>query len=302
MKYRTKLPLLLIAGFSALTLSSCGAPREALREDVAMRIASPAWMARRDIHTNAFDLLAFERMHSRNEVATVYIEGDGKAHVSRTPALFSPTPVNPVALHLASKDKAENLAYLGRPCQYTDKFSKPGASENATCGDAFWTGNEYTPEVIAGYQDALNIMKKRYGLTGFNLVGYDGGATIAAKLAAGRKDVLSLRTVAPRFDMKALSGDFETLRYVPQHHFIGAADAVTPPSVLHGYLQAVGESECVAYTLIQEAEHEKGWVDKWPELLGAQPPLCALPTPPEYVPIEKPAPVYAPRRIEDFKK
>lgn len=301
MKNSLKFSLLALAGLSTLGLASCGTPRDVLREEVAMRIASPAWMARRDVHTDSFDLMAFERMHERSAPATLYIEGDGKAHVSRAHHLFIATPVNPVSLHLASKDKAENLGYLGRPCQYTEEFKK---DENPSifCGDHYWTSSQemFGPVVLKGYNDALDIMKKRYGITGFNLVGYDGGATIAAKLAAERGDVLSLRTVAPRFDMKILEGDLVKLRSVPQHHFIGGADTITPPAVLHTYLQALGETKCAEYTLIQEAEHEKGWVDKWPELLNTKVPFCAAP--PAFVPIERPEPVYAPRNLGDMKK
>jgi uncharacterized protein YqeY len=46
--------------------------------------------------------------------------------------------------------------------------------------------------------------------------------------------------------------------------------------ILQSYLQAVGPSNCVQYKLIQEADHESGWVDKWPELLAIQP-ACAGP-------------------------
>lgn len=264
-----------------------------------MRIASPAWLARRDVHTDHFDLQAFERMHQRNTPATLYIEGDGKAHVGRANHIFDATPVNPVALHLASKDDAINLGYLGRPCQYTEEFKRE-EGDTVFCEDQYWTGEEYSAEIMGGYNQALDVMKKRYGITAFNLVGYDGGANIAAKLAATRKDILSLRTVAPRFDMNVLQDELGALRYIPQHHFIGGADTVTPPAVLHSYLQALGETKCADYTLIQETEHEDGWVDKWPELLETKVPFCEQP--PAFVPIEKPAPIYAPRRIEDFKK
>lgn len=57
------------------------------------------------------------------------------------------------------------------------------------------------------------------------------------------------------------------LKYIPQHHYVGGQDEIMQPAILHSYLQAVGKSNCVSHTFIQEAEHEAGWVEKWPGLL-----------------------------------
>lgn len=297
MKSGLKFALLTFASFSALGLGACA--REMLREDVAMRVATPAWMVKREIEAGPFHLMAFERMHERERPATLYIEGDGKANESQTKTLFDATPVNPVALHMASKDKSENLAYLARPCQYTDSFEKP--APESFCGGEYWMGKQYTPEIIAAYNDVLDRMKRRYGVTSFHLVGYDSGTTIAAALAGQRKDVLSFRSVAGEFDMTALQPHLSTLRSMPQHHFIGGADTQTPPAMLHNYLQALGDTDCTEYTMIQEAEHEKGWVDKWPELLKTKMPTCRR-SEPEFVPIQKPEPIYYPHDYMSDKK
>jgi len=64
---------------------------------------------------------------------------------------------------------------------------------------------------------------------------------------------------------------------------------------LESYLQKLGSSNCVTYDLIQEAEHSKGWVEKWPELL-AKTPTCKGPTaPPAFIEYERPKPIYRPR-------
>jgi hypothetical protein len=291
MKKSLKISTLLLVGLSAIGLSSCGTPRDVLRDEVAMRVSMPAFMARRIVQTDQFELTAFERMHERNREANLYIEGDGKANESRAHHLFIATPVNPVGLHLATKDNAINLGYLARPCQYTEEFKKD-ENPSTFCGDHYWTGQEYSDVVVKGYNDALDIMKKKYGITRFNIIGYDGGATLGAILAAERNDVNSLRTVAGKLDMAALEPHLEKLRYMPQHHFIGGADEVVTPSTLHTYLQALGDTKCAEYTLIQEAQHEKGWVDKWPELLRTRMPICAPEAP--FVPIERPKPVKAP--------
>lgn len=305
MRHGLKFALLALAGLSTLGLGACA--REVMREEVAMRVATPAWMVKREIDAGPFQLVAFERMHERGSPATLYIEGDGKADEARdSTLLFDATPVNPVALHLATKDKAENLAYLARPCQYTesykDNYDKVTERPDAEtfCGE-HWAGGQYSPETLAAYGDVLDRMKRRYDITAFHIVGYDGGATLAAALAASRRDVLSFRSVAGKFDLPALERHIPALRSMPQHHFIGGADTVTPPAVLHNYLQALGHTECVEYTMIQEAEHEKGWVDKWPGLLKTKVPTCRRPVEPEFVPIQKPEPIYYPRDFGDKK-
>ncbi len=256
-----------------------------------MRIASPAWMVKRPVKAGPFVLTAFERMHERSAPATLYIEGNGGASLAAHDGLlFNSTPHNPVALHLASKDKADNLAYLARPCQYTGLQDNDKSCDELHEGDA-----QYGAEVLSAYNEALNGIKARYGVTSFHLVGYDGGATLAALLAGERKDVRSLRTVAGRFDLNALAPRLVPLRGIPQHHFIGGQDNDVPPAELHGYLQVLGDSECVAHTLIQEAAHSKGWVEKWPDLLKANVPQCFIPPAPEFIPIEKPDPIYVPR-------
>lgn len=298
MKHAPKIVLALLLCFSAIGFSACA--REVLREEVSMRVGTPAWMVKREIDAGPFHLMAFEKIHEREAPVTLYIEGDGKAHSSRSRAFFDATPVNPVSLHLSSRDNGRNVAYLARPCQYTQDFVQ--TTPEAFCGGEYWTdGKEYSPEVLKAYNDVLDGMKRRYGLTSFHLVGFDGGATIASALAGERKDVLSLRTVAGDFHTDVLKPQISALRFIPQHHYIGGADIVTPPANLHNYLQAVGNSQCVTYTMVQEAEHEKGWVEKWPELLADNAPECNMP-PPDVQIVQKPKPVYSPRRTEDFKK
>jgi len=52
--------------------------------------------------------------------------------------------------------------------------------------------------------------------------------------------------------------------------------------------------------MIQEAEHARGWVDKWPELLKAEVPICEKISP-SYEPLDIPEPIFRPRMIGDKK-
>ncbi|MDH5722060.1 MAG: hypothetical protein OEY94_01900 [Alphaproteobacteria bacterium] len=240
-----------------------------MKEETARRLASAAWMVERDVSSGALPLRVYERMHERRKPANIYISGEGGA----LGVSFNKAPENPVALHLATKDKADNLAYIARPCHYI-------GAEN--CAQKYWGGAEYSEDVINAYSLVLDDMAKRYDIKGFNLIGYSGGATIAALLADKRSDILSIRSVAGILDTDTYSAIHEKTAFegpvnpsliavqikdIPQFHFIGGKDEEVPPAVLHGYLQATPPSNCIHNLMVQEATHDKGWVDKWPELL-----------------------------------
>ena len=274
-----------------------------MRNETAQRIAAPAWMIKRDISASPYILRSYERIHDRGGVANLYIEGDGSELTSSSNWTDNPTPENPVALHLASKDKAENVIYLARPCQYTAMISK-----SDECDKSSWKENRFSTEVIKSYQLAMDNISSRYGISGFNLIGYSGGGAIATLLAASRADVMSLRTVAGVLDHEVqsnllakpkLSGSLNpvtkaaSLSEMPQYHFIGGQDEFVPPAILHSYLQAMPEARCVQTMLVQEASYDTGWVDKWPELLEL-PVTCYNSSPIEQVIEESSTPMLAP--------
>lgn len=251
-------------------LSGCGHISDELDSTAASRIARPAFMVERAIPTQTYTLNSWERMHERAQTADIYI-GEG-----------GPTPYHALGLHIASRDQGDNVAWLAQPCQ----FLSPSAAGDCTAGGP---GDEAT---LAAYNDALDDMRARYDLSGFNLIGYDSGAAIAAHLAAARKDVVSLRTIAGTLDLA--HGIAPALRTMPQMHFIAAGDEDVPPAIYHSFRQAVGESGCVRYAMIQDADHRKGWVEAWPKLLKlvpgcgpakAMPAAAAAPTPADATPL-----------------
>lgn len=292
-----------LAAATALSAAGCAGNTTMEERDVtADRIARPAFMVERVIPAGPFNLMAWERMHVKRAPATVYIEGDGLAWTSPRRVSLDPTPKNPVALHLAAMDRASNVAWLARPCQYT------GAGPANNCESKYWTDSRFAPEVVSSYHAALDNMKRLYGLTGFHLVGYSGGAAVAALVAAQRDDILSFRSVAGNLDhetwtelhgVSPLTDSLNPvtvapeLTHLPQHHFIGGQDEIVPPAVFHSWAQAAGKTDCLKYSFIMENEHEAGWVDKWPELL-TRPIECAGP------PAPAPAPV--PQEFLDVKK
>lgn len=261
---------------SAPGLGACNMGALEMRDQVASRVARPAFLVERTIPANQFRLNAWERMNVRHEPATIYIEGDGVAWVSRQTPSLDPTPKNPVALHLAAMDKSDNVGWLARPCQYK------GWNGQGPCPMMYWTDARTAPEVVSAYHAALDNIRGMYDIEGFHLVGYSGGAAVAALLAAQRTDILSLRTVAGNLDYATFTATHDVsplsksldpitvapqLARLPQHHFIGGHDDIVPPAIYQAWARATGETHCLAYTLIEENEHDAGWVEKWPVLL-----------------------------------
>lgn len=235
-------------------------------------------------------------MHERSLPATLYIEGDGLADLLENTVFFDPSPKNPVALHLAARDKSTNLAYIARPCQYSDMLDE---EENCQAEDFHKT--MFSEETLAAYNEALDNMKTRYTLTEFNIVGYDSGATLAAILAASRDDVVSLRTVNGEFDINALTPYQYSLSSIPQHHFTGGQDYENKPIEIQSYLQLIGDNSCIETTFIQEATHDEGYVNKWPALLKDKLPQCTETQAHEFIPIAMPEPIYYPSVGREMK-
>lgn len=271
--------------FLLITLTACSQTDRDFKTQTADRMARPAFMVARYIPTTNFKLYAWERMHDRGAPASIYIGGDTLNWsydnlVADDYLSDKTTPKNPVALNLATRDLSSNVAYLARPCQYLND------KELKSCPSKYRYDERFSEDVINGYHQALNEIKNRYDITSFHLVGFDGGAQIAAFLAAERPDVISLRTVSGNLNHTfvatergntPLSGSLNAidiatrLAHVPQHHFIGGADDIITPGVYHSFRQAMGPSSCVHYSLVQDAGHRRGWVEKWSELVNILP-------------------------------
>ncbi|UTW10213.1 hypothetical protein [Marinobacterium rhizophilum] len=101
----------------------------------------------------------------------------------------SPAPITGLKLVLA--DPANNIIYLGSPCQYR-------AGPN--CASPYWLNKRFAPEVIQSYSLALDRLKQTCNAASLTLVGYSGGGAIATLLTAQRQDVDLLITVAGNLD------------------------------------------------------------------------------------------------------
>ena len=269
-----------IAAFAAL-LGTAGCAKSIpgfWKDEAANRIAVPANLHKRQISADPFSITVFERIYAEGQPATIYIEGDGKAWLSKTRPSMDPTPEYPVGLQLASRDLGENVISIARPCQYSGMLA-----ENTPCPQEFWTDRRFSLDVMESMNTVLDKLKNRYDLRGYHLVGFSGGAAVAAMLAAKRDDVLSLRTVAGNLDHVALNNhhnvsampgslnprDFAAdIAHIPQHHFLGAWDETVPAAVYESFRAAMGPSTCIRMSMVDEVNHEEGWVNRWPSLLA----------------------------------
>jgi hypothetical protein len=205
----------------------------------------------------------------------VYIEGDGFSWVNKHTVSPNPTPKNPVALRLAAIDTSSSVIYMARPCQFVD------LENEKNCRQDYWTNARFAPEVIQGFDTALNDMKHRYGSIGFHLVGFSGGGSIAVLLASVRDDIQSVRTVAGNLDHVALHRDkgvsqltkslnpidvAQRTNNISQMHFSGQNDRVVPSWVTQNFVRAADNPKCVKMNVISNTSHAQGWEKMWPSM------------------------------------
>lgn len=274
----TNFVLILLALSMGLTACSV---HQGSRQDLADRLAKANAFSERKIPAAPFVLTAREKMSGSGETVHIYIEGDGFAWLSKREVSKDPTPKNPVALRLAAQDPFLDVIYLARPCQYSGMLD-----QSERCHFSYWTHKRFAPEVIKAYHAALDDIKARYNTKHFHLIGFSGGAAIAAILAAERSDVLTLRSVAGNLDhhahsalhkVSSLEGSVnppefaQRLSLIPQVHFIGAEDENITGEILESYLRVFPTRKCVQSKIIPDTDHTEGWEELWPALLNQQP-------------------------------
>ncbi|OAN53065.1 esterase [Paramagnetospirillum marisnigri] len=264
---------ILVLATLAASLTACAAQD---RSATAESIAATAGLRRVVIKTGPFDLTAYVRVRDPAQPVVVYVEGDGAAWRSRSEPSQDPTPRHPMGLRLAGLDRSPNVAYLARPCQY---------SWGSACKVAYWTDRRFAEEVIAATSTALDQLK---ATGGFHLVGYSGGAAVAALAAARRSDVLSLRSVAGNLDSEGINRHHGVsampaslnpidvaprLAHLPQTHLVGGDDKVVPPFIAEDFVSRLGDKRCVTITRLPKASHDDGWESVWPAPI----PICRSP-------------------------
>lgn len=228
------------------------------------------------IQAGPFRLTSFVRRSANPEdIFTLYIEGDGAPWPTPFSPPRDPTPLRPTALAMALADPAAAVAYLGRPCQYLT------ADALRQCDSAWWVERRFAPEVIAAYDEAVDQIKKSFAARRVRLVGYSGGGVIAVLLAARRKDVESLLTVAAPLSVaewvawhgaSPLTGSLDPaslgpeVHLPPSVHFVGGHDKTVPAPLVESFIRRKGGH----LELVPDFDHECCWARDWEKLLARQ--------------------------------
>lgn len=209
------------------------------------------------------------------QVLTVYVEGDGRAWSLGAPP-DNPTPRTPVGLELALADRGAPVLYLGRPCQFM-------AFRADTCPSELWAGGRFGAVVIEAMDGAVVDAERRSGARALVLVGFSGGAAVAALLALRHPETALLVTVAGVVDPAAwtkLHGvaplaeslnpaeRLAALARIPQVHLVGDADDIVPPALAEA-LVARYPPGAPARVESTADHHDCCWQDGWAARIGS---------------------------------
>jgi pimeloyl-ACP methyl ester carboxylesterase len=261
---------------ATILLAACAQlPTPQERTAHADKLAAQAGWKQQIIATDDFKLAAYlPARPSTTQTLTVYLEGDGLAWLNSSTPSLDPTPNNPLALKLALRDRTPSV-YLARPCQYVD------AEQQRNCPDMYWTSHRFAPEVIRATGQAVDQLKRQFAAQNLILVGYSGGGAVAALLAAQRRDVVRLITIAGNLDhrnwtterhLSPLTGSLnppdvgEQLKMIPQQHYVGGKDRVVGESVARSYAARFTSGLAPTIVVIPDFDHHCCWEDRWPAL------------------------------------
>jgi hypothetical protein len=255
-----------------LLLTGCAVPSLEDRRLQSELLVEAAGWSEINLPTEQFDFTGFVPVteYCQSKLLTIYIEGDGLAFITRSRISADPTPIKPVGLMLALRHPDKSVAYLARPCQF-------GQTRN--CSKRYWTSGRFAPEVIVAFNQAINLLKKRYKAEHLHLVGYSGGGAVAALVAAGREDVTLLVTVAGNLDHAAWTAYHQVsalhdslnakdawaqLLQIPQIHYLGKKDENITLAVVQSFVDQFPEKQRPEIRIVDGMSHGCCWEDIWP--------------------------------------
>ncbi len=268
------LPLAIVLCLMALLPACSNVPTPAARSQQALQLAQQSHWQPLLLETTAFRLQAFLPVRwQADDVLTVYIEGDGLAWRTSSQPSADPTPVKPLALHLALAQPKGNAAYLARPCQYL--------ADQPNCQRRYWTDARFAEEVITAMEQAVEQLKAQAKARQLVLVGYSGGAAVALLLAARRDDVGLVVTVAGNLDHAKWTAYHRVsplrrslnpldqraaLSAVKQLHLVGEQDRIVPPALAQAYMLAFPGTAPQRLLSVPGYDHSCCWQQDWKQL------------------------------------
>lgn len=223
--------------------------------------------------THFSHVIFFHRMnfiHASDSVH-IYIEGDGKPFIGTTRVAADPTPGNPLALRLMSRDNRPSV-YIGRPCYF-------GFATTPPCSPKYWTTHRYAPEVIDSMEAAIRGFLGAHRSKHLVFIGYSGGAPLAMLLAPHFHQTKAVVTIGGDIDTTAwtdhhrytpLSGSINPAHAQPlnrrifQLHLAGEKDKVVPPEIIQPEAQRQTGGNVTVY---DNFDHVCCWERVWPDIL-----------------------------------
>lgn len=217
--------------------------------------------------------LSDQQKQSSIDQLNIYIHGDGRPWLKPGTIAVDPSPNYSLTWALFLNDPRPSL-FISRPCY----FEAHKLDQN--CSPTLWTNARYSADVVASLKNTVSEALNQQQANAINLVGFSGGGAlamlVAAELDRDIEHLLSVKTIAANLDHQAWAEhhdysplslslnprDLEPLE-VEQIHFCGAHDSNIPVSILDAFFARQG----VACRIV-DAQHERGWLKKWPALSG----------------------------------
>jgi len=251
--------------FAVFLFTGCSKYSLENRINLAQELAQKSHFKSRNIETDSFILKTYTKVQDNKLPLKIYIEGDGFAWINRYTLSSNPTPINPVALKLATLDTYKNIAYVARPCQYVS---------TKNCSKEYWSNKRFSQDVIHSMNQAITIIKKQTRSEKIELVGFSGGAAISLLIASQRDDVQKITTIAGNLNHALLHEHHgipplrdslnpidiaSKISHIKQIHFIGGKDEVIPPKIAYSFRKASNNNSNIKIVILPNATHVKNW-------------------------------------------
>lgn len=264
----TKTVVLLATIVSYLALAGCATP---IRH--AQRLARQGGLAPVSLQGKRFQHHGFAAVRGDADLLMLFIDGDGSPWVDNGRRIAEdPTPHVPLALELAAATKGSVL-YLSRPC-YLESVMPP------ECSQDLWTAQRYSEAVVASMSAAAAAFAAEHHFQRILLVGYSGGATLAALMARDLRVVVGVVSVAGNLDPDTwarlhgylpLQGSLNPALQpplppsLPQWYLVGQRDTNVPEVASARYLERVPSDRIWSYPRF---DHACCWVAEWPAIFA----------------------------------
>ena len=244
---------------------SCGKYDLQNRIILAKSISKKANFKSKIIKTKDFEIQTYIKKSNSN-ILKIYLEGDGFSWLDKNTISSNPTPINPVALRLASIDKSNsNIAYIARPCQYI----------TYNCNNQYWSDKRYSLKIINNINQAISIIKNNSNSKKIELIGFSGGGAIAILIASIRDDISKITTISGNLNHKLLNKYHNVspmnnslnpidvalkVSHIPQIHYIGLEDKIIPLIIVQSFKKA-SKNKKIKIIKVKNVTHTKGWIE-----------------------------------------